>query len=285
MITNTFEYSAPGTLAEALRLLADGSAKALSGGMSLIPMMKLRLANPDRLVDLSRLRELNYVREAGGEIHIGAGTTHYDIESAPLLRAKCPLLVETAENIGDIQVRNRGTIGGSIAHADPAADYPAALQALEARIVLKSASAERTLPVAEFFLDTFTTALEPGEIVSEIVVPVDGSDTGASYHKFVQTASGFALVGVAARIRKEGGKIALARIGVTGLAGSSYRALAAENALIGKSGTADEIRDAAALVPGGVQANSDLHASAEYRMHLASIGAARALKAALERSV
>jgi aerobic carbon-monoxide dehydrogenase medium subunit len=285
MIANSFEYTAPKTLAEALGLLADGSAKPLSGGMSLIPMMKLRLANPDHLIDLSKLSELNYVREADGAIHIGAGATHYDVETAPLLRSKCPLLVETAENIGDIQVRNRGTIGGSVAHADPAADYPAALQALEAKIVLRNATGERTLSMAEFFLDTFTTALEPGEIVSEIIVPVDDSSTGTSYHKFIQSASGFALVGVAARIRKAGGKIALARIGVTGLSGSSYRALAAENALVGKAGTAEEILAAAALVPDGVEANADLHASAEYRKHLAANGAKRAIQAALERSV
>jgi carbon-monoxide dehydrogenase medium subunit len=283
MIPNSFEYTAPKTLAEALGLLADGSAKALSGGMSLIPMMKLRLANPDHLIDLSGLKELSYIREEGGNIHIGAGATHYDVLSSPVLRARCPLLVETADNIGDIQVRNRGTIGGSVAHADPAADYPAALQALEAKIVLKNSAGERTVSVGEFFIDTFTTALEPGEIVSEIIVPMDDSKTGSSYHKFVQSASGFALVGVAARIRREADKITLARIGVTGLSGSSYRATAAENALIGKAGTPEEIKAAVASVPDGIEAASDMHASSEYRKHLASTGAARAVKAAIER--
>ncbi len=280
MIANQFDYAAPATLAEALGLLADGSAKPLSGGMSLIPMMKLRLANPDRLIDIGRLPELNYIREGKGEIHLGAGTTHYDIESAPLLRAKCPLLAETAGHIGDIRVRNMGTIGGSVAHADPAADYPAALQALEAKIVLKNAKGERTLAVGDFFLDTFTTALEPGEIVSEIIVPIDDASTGTSYQKFVQPASGFAIVGVAARIRRQGGKVTQARIGVTGLAGHSYRAVKSEKALeAGKDAAA-----AASLIPDGAEANSDLHASAEYRQHMASNYGARAIAAALSRS-
>ncbi|MEP6714779.1 MAG: xanthine dehydrogenase family protein subunit M, partial [Terriglobia bacterium] len=220
MITNSFEYTAPGTLEEALTLLAGG-AKPLAGGMSLIPMMKLRLAAPEHLVDLSRLKEMSYIREESGELHIGAGTTHYEVESSPLLMGKCPLLAETALHIGDIQVRNRGTLGGSVAHADPAADYPAALQALEAKIVLRSSQGTRTVSTADFFLDTFTTAIEPGEIVTEVIVPVEAGLTGTSYKKFVQRASGFALVGVAARVRREGGTITLVRIGVTGLSGSS----------------------------------------------------------------
>src|SRR5580693_2047619 len=224
MIPQTFEYAAPTTLDEAVALAGNG-AKLLAGGMSLIPMMKLRLASPEHLVDLGRIKDLSYIREQGGALHIGATATHHDVESSPLVRGKCPLLAETASHIGDIQVRNMGTIGGSVAHADPAADYPAALQALEARIVLKNARGERTLTVGDFFLDTFTPALQPGEIVSEIIVPVDDAATGTSYQKFVQPASGFAVVGVAARIRREAGKITRARLGITGLAGHSYRAL------------------------------------------------------------
>jgi len=184
MIANPFEYTAPKTLSQALALVASG-AKPLAGGMSLIPMMKLRLASPEHLVDVCRLSELNYIREQDGELHIGAATTHYEVESSPLLLGKCPLLAETAAYIGDIQVRNMGTIGGSVGHADPAADYPAALHALEAKIVLKSSTGERTVSTAEFFLDTFTTALEPSEIVSEIVVPVEPGLTGTSYQKFL----------------------------------------------------------------------------------------------------
>jgi carbon-monoxide dehydrogenase medium subunit len=283
MIANSFEYSAPGSLKEALALVADG-AKPLAGGMSLIPMMKLRLANPEHLVDIGRLAELNYIREENGSIHIGASVTHYDIETSPLLMGKCPLLAETASYIGDIQVRNRGTLGGSVAHADPSADYPAALQALEAQIVLTSAEETRTISAEEFFVDTFTTALEEGEIVTEIIVPIDAGLTGTSYQKFLQPASGFAIVGVAARVRQAEGKFSMVRVGVTGLSGNSYRATRVEAALEGKDASDENIRAAAALVASGQDSSSDLHASAEYRAHLAVAYAARALRSALSRS-
>ena len=143
---------------------------------------------------------VRYIREQSGALHIGATATHHDVESSPLVRGKCPLLAETASHIGDVQVRNMGTIGGSVAHADPAADYPAALQALEAKIVLKGAKSERTVSAEDFFVDTFTTALEPGEIVREVIVPVDGAGTGTNYQKVLQPASGFAIVGVAVRV-------------------------------------------------------------------------------------
>jgi carbon-monoxide dehydrogenase medium subunit len=282
MIPQQFEYSAPKTLDEALGLLAEG-AKPLAGGMSLIPMMKLRLAAPEHLVDLGRIKDLNYIREEAGAIHIGATATHQDVLSSPLVRGKCPLLAETASHIGDVQVRNMGTIGGSVAHADPAADYPAALQALEAKIVLKGSKSERTVSADEFFVDTFTTALEPGEIVREVIVPLDGEGTGTNYQKVLQPASGFAIVGIAVRVRKSGGKITMARIGVTGLANRAFRAAASEKALEGKPGSAAEVQAAAAAVVQGVEANSDLHASAEYRCHLATVYAARALTAALSR--
>src|SRR6476620_8621460 len=152
MIAQAFEYTAPKTLDEALGLLAEG-AKPLAGGMSLIPMMKLRLATPEHLVDLGRIKDLNYIREAGGMLHVGATVTHYEVETSPLVRAKCPLLAETVSHIGDVQVRNMGTIGGSVAHADPSADYPAAMQALEAKIVIRGAKGERSVNAADFFLD------------------------------------------------------------------------------------------------------------------------------------
>jgi carbon-monoxide dehydrogenase medium subunit len=284
MIANTFEYSAPTTLKDALALIGAGG-KPLAGGMSLIPMMKLRLASPEHLIDLGRIPELNYIRESNGKLHIGANATHYDVESSPLILGKCPLLAETASHIGDIQVRNRGTLGGSVAHADPSADYPAALQALEADIVLTSSSASRTIPAADFFLDTFTTALEPGELVTEVIVPVEAGLTGTSYRKFLHPASGFAIVGVAARVRRENGGITLARIGVTGVSGNSYRAAKAEKALAGKSGSDVEIAAAAALVTDGVEASADLSASAEYRLHMAANYAGRAIRTALSRSL
>jgi carbon-monoxide dehydrogenase medium subunit len=282
MIPQQFEYSAPKTLDEALGLLAEG-AKPLAGGMSLIPMMKLRLANPEHLVDLGRIKDLSYIREEGGALHIGATATHHDVEDSALVRGKCPLLAETASHIGDVQVRNMGTIGGSVAHADPAADYPAALQALEAKIVLKGAKSERTVSAEDFFVDTFTTALEPGEIVREVIVPVDGAGTGTNYQKVLQPASGFAIVGIAVRVRKQGDKVAMARIGVTGLSNRAFRATEAEKALEGRSGSPAEIQAVAALVGKGIDANSDLHASAEYRLHLAAVYAAKALAVALGR--
>lgn len=283
MIPQAFEYSAPKTLEEALGLLAAGG-KPLAGGMSLIPAMKLRLAAPERLVDLGRVQELNYIRQDGATLRIGATTTHFDVESSPLVRGKCPLLAETASHIGDVQVRNMGTIGGSAAHADPAADYPAALQALEAKLVLQSSGGERTVSVDDFLVDTLTTALEPGEVIREVIVPVDDEGTGTAYEKVAQPASGFAIVGIAVRVRKSGDKVSMARIGVTGLSNRAFRASHVERALEGRRGSPAEIEAAANLVAQGVEANSDIHASAEYRRHLAAVHAARAIAVALSRT-
>jgi carbon-monoxide dehydrogenase medium subunit len=283
MIPQNFEYTAPASLDDALRLLATGEAKPLSGGMSLIPMMKLRFAAPSHLVDLGRIPELNYIREVDGRVRIGATATHHQIEDSPLLRGKCPLLAECAAQIGDVQVRNVGTIGGAAAHADPAADYPAALIALGAEIRLRNTQGERGVPAEEFFVDVLTTALEPGEIVSEIVVPVDGSAVGTRYQKVPHPASGYAMVGIAVRIMRHEGVIGMIRVGVTGVTGKAYRAHAVEQALEGRAGTAEDVKAAAALVVEGVDANSDLAASAEYRAHLARVHTARALTIALQR--
>lgn len=284
MIPQEFEYSAPTTLSEALGLLADPNAKALAGGMSLIPLMKLRLAAPEHLVDLGRVADLKSIREEGGSIRIGATATHYDIESSPLVRGKCPLLAEAAANIGDVQVRNMGTIGGSIAHADPAADYPAALLALEAQVRIASAAGERTVTIEQFLVDALTTALEPGEIVREIIVPVEPANAGVSYQKMVQPASGFAIVGAAVRVRKSGGKVAFVRVGVTGLAAKAFRATGVEKLMEGTGGSAADVQKAAAVVADGADANSDLHASASYRRHMAKVYTARALTQALSRA-
>jgi carbon-monoxide dehydrogenase medium subunit len=284
MIPQNFEYSAPVNLQEALGLLSGENVKVLAGGMSLIPLMKLRLAAPEQLVDLGRIPDLNTIREDKGTLRVGATTTHYQVESSALVRSRCPLLAEAAAHIGDIQVRNMGTIGGSIAHADPAADYPASLLALEAKVVLVTAKSQREIAIAEFFVDTFTTALQPGEIIREVVVPVEDQSTGTSYRKMVQPASGFALVGAAARVRKSGGKVTMARVGVTGLSGKPYRATAVEKALEGTAGGAADVQKAAALVADGVDANSDLNASADYRKHLARVYTMRALTIALSRT-
>jgi carbon-monoxide dehydrogenase medium subunit len=284
MIAQNFEYQAPASLKDALGLLAQEDTKVLAGGMSLIPLMKLRLALPGQLVDIGRIEDLNFIHDEGGMLRIGATTTHFQVESSPLIRSRCPLLAEAASHIGDIQVRNMGTIGGSIAHADPAADYPASLLALEARVSLISSKGKRDLPIADFFVDTFTTALEPGEIVQAVLVPIEDQSVGTSYQKMVQPASGFAIVGVAARIRKSGGKIGMARVGVTGLSGKPYRASAVEKALEGTAGSPSDIQKASAQVAAGVDANSDLHASADYRKHLAQVYTMRALGIAASRT-
>jgi len=284
MIPQNFEYSAPNNLNEALALLADGNAKVLAGGMSLIPLMKLRLAAPEHLVDLGRVTDLKSIREEGGTIRVGATATHYDVESSPLVRGKCPLLAEAASSIGDVQVRNMGTIGGSIAHADPAADYPASLLALEAQVRIASAKGERTVGIEQFLVDALTTALDTGEIVREIIVPVEPANAGVSYQKMVQPASGFAIVGVAARVRKSGGKVAFVRVGVTGLAAKAFRATGVEKLLEGTTGSAADVQKAAAVVSDGADANSDLHASASYRQQMAKVYTARALTQALSRA-
>jgi carbon-monoxide dehydrogenase medium subunit len=280
MIANPFTYTAPATLQEALGLIEDGSAKLLAGGMSLVPLMKLRLASPDQVVDLGRIPGLSGITESNGVLTIGAMTTHHAVETSPLIRGKCPLLSECAAQIGDVQVRNMGTIGGSSVHADPAADYPAALVALEARFKLLSRAGERVIAADEFFLDAFTTALEPGEIVVEVQVPVEEPSEGYRYEKMAHPASGFAVVGVAARVKRGGGEISMARIGVTGMGSHAFRARNAEQVLEA-GGT---VAEASAVVGEGIDANSDLYASAEYRLHLARVHAARALTAALSRA-
>lgn len=280
MIPQEFEYVAPQTLQEALELIEDGERKILAGGMSLIPLMKLRLAQPEHVVDLGRVPGLDHIAEQGGMVHIGAMATHHQIETSNVIRARCPLLSETASNIGDVQVRNMGTLGGSIAHADPAADYPAALLALEAQVRLVSAHSDRTVAAADFFQDAFTTAMEPGEIVLEIQAPVEDSSEGHRYEKVAHPASGFAVVGVAVRVKKTGDRITMARIAVTGMGPRAFRALEAEKLLEGGAAIADAVVEVGA----GQDANSDLYASADYRRHLARVHAARALAVALSRA-
>jgi len=284
MIPQNFDYAAPATLEEALELLADPEAKALAGGMSLIPLMKLRLAAPARLVDLRRIAGLREIREDDGALRIGALVTHSEIESSPLVRSRCPLLAETASHIGDLQVRNAGTIGGSIAHNDPAADYPAALFALEAQVKVAGKGTERTVPLEELLVDAMVTALEPGELITEVILPVEAASAGTSYQKMRQPASGFAIVGVAARVARSNGKIGSVRVGVTGLGPSGFRARRVEELLEGTAGSDGEIREAAAVVAEGVEANADLHASADYRRHLAQVFTVRAIRAALARA-
>jgi carbon-monoxide dehydrogenase medium subunit len=284
VIPQKFEYSAPESIESALDLLAADDAKVLAGGMSLVPLMKLRLAAPEHLVDLRRVRELSFVREDGDSLRIGAMTTHYEIESSVLLRSKCPLLAEAAGHIGDVQVRNMGTIGGSLAHADPAADYPAALFALEAKVRLVNKGSERTLALEDYLLDAFSTALDPGEILAEVIVPAEVKGARSSYQKMSHPASGFAIIGAGARIVRSNGKAGLVRLGITGLGPKAFRARNVEALLEGRELTENSIKQAVAQVPAGIEANSDLYASAPYRTQMAVVYARRALAAALEQT-
>jgi carbon-monoxide dehydrogenase medium subunit len=277
MYPASFDYKRPATVDEAVALLTQhgDDAKVLAGGHSLIPAMKLRLARPKVVVDIGRIANLSYIREAGNNIAIGAMTTHHDIESSTLLRAKSPLLAETASHIGDMQVRNMGTIGGSLAHAEPAADYPAAILALDAEIDVVGPKGKRTIRADSFFVDLMTTALAPNELIVEIRVPATGKTV--AYEKSEQKASGFALAGVAVVVSPSG-----IRVGVTGVAAKAYRAGGVEQTLNGKT-TADAITLAAARITDGVELLSDIHASADYRAQLAQVNAKRALERAASR--
>jgi carbon-monoxide dehydrogenase medium subunit len=287
MFPANFDYVAPKTLAEAVSLIVqhgDG-AKLLAGGHSLVPAMKLRLAQPRVLIDLSRVADLSYIREEAGQIRIGAMTTHYQLESSSLLRSRCPLLPETAAHIGDAQVRNKGTIGGSLAHADPAADWPAAVLALRAEIIVVGPAGERVIAADDFFVDMMTTALRAGEIVREVRVPLPPARTGHAYLKVRQPASGFAVVGVAATVTvAPDGTCAAAGVGITGVGAKPYRAAAAEAKLKGSKLDAASVSAAATEVAKGVDVNSDLYASADYRAHLAQVYTRRAIQAAAGRA-
>jgi len=274
-----FDYTRPSTVDEAIALLSrhGEDAKVLAGGHSLIPAMKLRLAQPKVVVDIGRIAGLSYVREAGGRVAIGAMTTHADIEASRLLTQKCPLLPETAGHIGDVQVRNKGTIGGSLVHADPAADYPAPILALDAEIDLAGPRGRRTVAAADFFVDLLQTAILSDEILTEIRVPI--TPASVAYEKTEQKASGFALAGVAVVMTADD-----LRVGVTGVAARPYRAAAVEQALRGRRQPSPEaIEQAAAHAADGVDPLSDIHASAEFRAHLASVNTRRAIRRALDR--
>jgi len=287
MIPTQFDYVTPATLAEAVSLLAQNAdeAKILAGGHSLIPAMKLRLATPQILIDIGRIKDLSYIREDGDTIHIGAMTTHYQLEASDRLREICPLLPECAAQIGDVQVRNKGTIGGSVAHSDPAADWPAAMIALHAQMIAVSGSGERVIEADDFFVDMLTTALKPGEILREIRIPAPAGKFGHSYLKVPQPASGFAVVGVAINLtRGENGACQSASIGITGAASKAYRANGVEKALAGSALDEQAIASASQHATDSVSVNGDLYASEAYRRHLAQVCTRRGVQAAASRA-
>ena len=287
MIPAPFDYIAPQTLDEALRALAahGEEAKLLAGGHSLLPLLKLRLAHPTLLIDLTRIPELSRLRQENDRMVIGALATHYQIESSELLKKRCPLLPETAREIGDVQVRNRGTIGGSLAHADPSADWPAAVLALGGELTLRGPKAERRLGAEEFFVGAMSTAIKANEILTEIRVPAFQRRCGSAYLTIAQQASGFAIVGVAVLLKVDAkGRCEEIGIGVTGLSDKPFRAHTVEERLRGNKLTPKLIATSAAQVADGIDPLEDLHADAEFRAHLARVYAARAVQEAAKRA-
>jgi aerobic carbon-monoxide dehydrogenase medium subunit len=283
VIPAPFAYARPTTVEEALQAIADGGedVKILAGGQSLIPVMRLRLAAPETVVDLTRVSELRGVRDDGDAIVIGAMTTHHDVLVDPLIAQHAPLIAEATETVADRQVRARGTFGGALAHADPAGDLPAVALALDAEFVIAGpGGARRTVPAADFFVDYLTTALEEGELLVEIRVPKLAGQWGMHYEKFNRVAQAWSIVAVAAAVRREDGRIAEARIGLTNMGPTPLRARAAEAALAGVAASADAIAAAAQAAAEGTSPSNDLNAQADYRQHLAQVLTRRAVTAA-----
>jgi carbon-monoxide dehydrogenase medium subunit len=282
MIPAQFEYVRPSSLDEAIRALAEGGddAKVIAGGQSLLPLLRLRLAYPDLLVDLGGLDELRGVADQGESLLIGARTTHYQVVRDPLIAEHCGLLAQAAGTIADPAVRHRGTIGGSLAHADPAGDLPAVVLALAATIVANGPDGRREIPAAEFFADYLMTTLRPGEILTGIQVPKLGKDWGYRYEKFHRTAQAWAIVGVAALARRSNGQVAEARVGLTNMGPVPIRAAAVEAAAAGADASAEALTAAAAAAADGTTPPADLHGQPDYRSHLARVLTGRALAAA-----
>ena len=286
MYAQSFEYYRAKSVAEAAELLrTKRDAKLLAGGHSLLPAMKLRVAGPEALVDIGRIAELRGIEATGDGLSIGALTTHAEIAASADVRKACPLLAFTAAQIGDLQVRNRGTIGGSIAHADPAADLPTALLVLGAKVTASDGKSTREIAAADFFVDIFTTALREGEIVTRISVPGGGAGTGGAYLKHRHPASSYAVVSVAALVELDGGKCARVAVAIGGVTTRPVRATTVEKALAGQApgeaafaAAADKARDAIR------EPLSDLYASGEYRTHLAVVMTRRALALAAQRA-
>ena len=287
MIPPAFEYLRPKTIPEAISLLQQHGedAKILSGGQSLIPMMKLRLARPAFLVDINRIAGLAYIREEGGFLKIGALTREADLEASPLIQSKYPIILDTAHVIADPQVRNMATVAGNLAHGDPANDHPATMLALGAQIVAMGAKGERVVAIEEFFLSVFTTALQPGEILTEIRIPAPPAHSGGAYFKLERKVGDFATAAVAAQVTLDGkGLCQKAGIGLTNVGPAPIKARKAEDFLRGKRLDAANIAQAAQLAAEDAQPSADLRGPAEYKKGLVKELARRALTRAAERA-
>jgi carbon-monoxide dehydrogenase medium subunit len=286
MIPAPFQYFAPRTVNEAIGLLQQhgDDAKLLAGGHSLLPALKLRLAQPAVLIDISRVSELKGITSNGDRLVIGAGATYHEITTSEAVRSGCLALAECVGQIGDIQVRNRGTIGGSLAHADPAADLPAVVLALGATINVMGPNGARSIAADDMFVAMMTTALSPDEVITSVTFPILGRGEGAAYAKLRQPASRYAIVGVAAYVKLDGGTVAACRIGVTGAGAVAVRQPAAEAALVGTSGDDAAVAAAANAAGDGIDYLGDIHASAEYRQAMVKVYTRRALTEALHRA-
>jgi carbon-monoxide dehydrogenase medium subunit len=284
MIPTSFDYVRAESLKEALKALSAGDGtKVIAGGHSLLPIMKFRLAQPPRLVDISRLEELKGIAEKGRGARIGAGTTYRELLESQLLRDRFPLITEATHTIGDLQVRNRGTIGGSLAHADPVSDMPAVMLALDATFNLRSKSGKRSVQAREFFLGAFSTALAEDELLVEIVLPPLPTGAGTCYLSHDHPASGYAIVGAAAVVALKRETVSHAALALTGVGDMAFLARSVD-ALVGTQVQAEAISDAAIGVTEGITVSGDIHAPADYRRHLATVISRRALETALERA-
>jgi carbon-monoxide dehydrogenase medium subunit len=286
MFPTEFAYAAPTTLAEAVQLLQGDETKPLAGGQSLLPLMKLRLASPAKLVDLHKIPELRGIREDGDAIILGAMTTYLTALKSPVLAKRAPLVVEAAQVVGDMQVRARGTVGGSLAHSDPGGDMPAVMLALNADVAIAGPAGTRVMPVNRFFTGLLETALQPNELLTAIrFLAIDTPQTGSAYAKHHHPASGYAVAGVAAVVRLgSDGTCQEARVAVTGVSANAARATGVEQALVGKALDDATISQAAASAANGLTLLSDSYASADYRAHLAQVYTRRALAAAAQRA-
>lgn len=287
MIPPSFEYLRPNTIPEAISLLQQygQEAKILSGGQSLIPMMKLRLARPSYLVDINRIKGLSYVKEEGGFLKIGGLTRESELEASSIIQSKYPIILDTAHVIADPQVRNLATVGGNLAHGDPANDHPATMLALGAQVVATGPRGERTIPIEEFFVSLFTTALQPTEILTEIRIPAAAAHTGGGYVKLERKVGDFATAAVAAHLALNNqGIVQKAGIGLTNVGPKPIKAKKAEDFLRGKKADAAAIAQAAQLAADEAQPSSDLRGPAEYKKGLVKELAKRALSRAAERA-
>ncbi len=280
MIPAAFDYIAVKSISEAVGELAKrgDEAKLLAGGHSLIPLMKLRLSTPSFLVDIGRIKDLNYIKQLDGHIAFGALTTHHDVQFSDLVKEKLPLLASAAGQIGDPQVRNRGTIGGAAVHADPSGDFPSCLLALEAEFKAVGPKGERWITAKDFFVETFTSALKPDEVLTEIRVPVQPAGSRGTYLKFSRRSQDWAIVAVAAQVTVKDSKFDRVAIGLTSMGSTPLRAAAMEQALRGKAARVEEIRTAAERAAQGTNPPGDLNGSPDYRRHLATVLTRRAVE-------